>query len=183
MRDKLNNLFRAAHEYSDPLSEEGNRNKKRPADVLEHNLKDPIMISFRIITDVGLVQDYVRMAKKKENPSPLDFNYIPESINVEGPSTEYTEEFVTKFNAASPRFKVILDNYDSIVNYRNPESISICRIHEIRIINDSIDDLVIHTPRTSGSKPVLSSDREKITFRIYAILSPEQTLGRRVNFM
>lgn len=182
MRDKLNNLFRAAHEDNNPRSGEGNRSRKRPSDVLEHNLKDPIVINFRIVTDVGLVQDYVRIAKKGENPSPLVFNYVSNSINVEGPLTEYTEDFVSKFNEANPSFKVILGNFNSSINHRNPENMSICRINEIKIINNSIDDLVVHMPKTSDSKPVLSSDREKITFSIYAVLRPEQTRGRRVDF-
>ena len=129
-----------------------------------------------------MVQDYVRMAKKGENPSPLEFNYVANSINVEGPSTDYTEEFVSKFSNAKPKFKVILGNLDSIVNHRNPENMSICRITEIKIMNDSIDDLVLHMPMTSSSKPVISSDREELTFRIYATLAPERTRGRRVNF-
>lgn len=182
MRDKFNNLFRAAHEGSEPVSGEGNRNRKRPVDVLQHNLKDPISISFRIITDVALVQDYVRMAKRRENPLPLEFNYVANSINVEGTSTDYTEEFVSKFNEENPSFRVKLDNFDSIVNYRNPESMSICRINKIIIENDSIDDLVVHMPSTSSSTPVISSDREKLTFRIYATLAPQRTHGRRVNF-
>tara|TARA_B100000214_G_scaffold285116_1_gene214629 strand:+ start:471 stop:1028 length:558 start_codon:yes stop_codon:yes gene_type:complete len=185
MRDTVNFLFRALGQNNDddgiPRSGGERRERKRKADVLEHNEKSPVRIRFRINIDVGDVQTYVYSKNRRQNPGFLVFNYVPHTIVVLGNTTDNDHEFIEKFEESKPSFDVSLDT-TSINNHRNIESVSTCRIQEINIKNKTIYDIVVELTSTSDSPATLSRDRETLSFNIYATLTPEQTLGKHFNF-
>ena len=190
MREKLNILFRAGH-IDDP-PERGNRNRKRPADALEHNRRNPVSIRFRITIDVGKVQNYIRELKLRI-PEPLEFKYdVTYPVQVEGSSTgdnrhasDFLSTFIEYLREKNPDFKVKLVRNDSI-DYKNIYRLIECRMNEITIENNEITiennetgnlvlamlPLVYQNP-----KPQLING-ERLIFYVKATLTPEQTVGQ-----
>ena len=128
MRDTVNILFRAAEDGSPRSSE---RLRRKRVEVLEHNEKAAVELEINIDIPIGEVIEYV----KKRRTDFLTFHYVP-MVAVSGKIPDHANDFVDKLNEAKPSFKVSLE-------YKSPNNLKYCRIKEIKIVKEQIDDIVI----------------------------------------